>query len=224
MPYPMPVVGSADSPSVAHNDPYQLFIAVATSTCQSEAPSHPRQRIWMKWWERQRQKEMAIRPIWSIYGLNRHALMRLLRWVCVEFVSASINGKWRRTIGRERHLRHQEQWKVWYEAKTGHKVQKLHDKLMMNICWTQTTWCNKSERNRVRIYLRVFFSPSAGGTEMMWPRSFLWGCLLMCVDIGELHPQSSLSSHCRHYSISFHSLWANKARFFCWATHCACSE
>lgn len=111
MPYPMPVVGSADSPSVAHNDPYQLFIAVATSTCQSEAPSHPRQRIWWKWWERQRQKEMAIRPIWSIYGLNHCALMPLVHCVCVGFLSASINGKWRRSIDRERHLRHQEQRK-----------------------------------------------------------------------------------------------------------------
>lgn len=221
MPYPMPVVGSADSPSVAHNDPYQLFIAVATSTCQSEAPSHPRQRIWWKWWERQRQKEMAIRPIWSIYGLNHCALMPLVHCVCVGFLSASINGKWRRSIDRERHLRHQEQRKR-YKGKNRTKGAKTE--LMMNICWTHTTWCNKSGRNRVRIYLRVFFSPSAGGTEMMWPQSFLWGCLLMCVDIGELHPQSSLSSRCWHYSISFHSLWANKARFFCWATHCACSE
>lgn len=53
------------------------------------------------------------------------------------------------------------------------------------------------------------------------PLSFLLGCLLMCVDIGELHPQSRLRSRCPHYSISFHSPRANKARFFCPATQCA---
>ena len=36
----MPAVGLADSESAAHTDPYQVCIAMATSTCQSIALSH----------------------------------------------------------------------------------------------------------------------------------------------------------------------------------------
>lgn len=40
----MPVAGSADSPSAAHTDPYQPRLAVATSTCQSNALSRLRKK------------------------------------------------------------------------------------------------------------------------------------------------------------------------------------
>lgn len=41
MPSLLPVVGSAASRSAAHTDPYHLFIALATSSCHSKAPSRP---------------------------------------------------------------------------------------------------------------------------------------------------------------------------------------
>lgn len=96
----------------------------------------------------------------------------------------------------------------------------LHDMLMKVIigstCRTQTTIAQNVRRKPSEDLAVSVSSASARRTAtatMFWPLSFLLGCLLMCVDIGELHPQLSLSSRCPHYSITFHSPRANKARF-----------
>ena len=53
-----------------------MCVAVATSTCQSNALVRlQKKRIWWKWWERQRQRGTGIRPIWPLYGWSHRILL-----------------------------------------------------------------------------------------------------------------------------------------------------
>lgn len=82
----LPVVGSADSPSAAHTDPYQLCIAVAPN-CQSNALSHLWKMIMME--ETERDKACLPR------GSNHLILLPwCIGFVCAcGFVSTLIDGK-----------------------------------------------------------------------------------------------------------------------------------
>lgn len=221
MPYLMPEVGSADRPSAAHTDPYQLCMAVDTSTCQSNAVSH----LWkgdlmemMGETETERDKNqtnMAHLWIWPPYFITL---------VCWGYVWVDLCPL--RSVENDRRHRDRE----WYRRSDAAKRRGQKEKVRgasnstghagaerrETTCRKQTSLCNMEGRSWERVWLLVFFSTSerrAAAEIMFWPRAFLLGCLLMFVDTGELHPQSSLSSRCPHYSISFHSPWANKGRF-----------
>lgn len=128
-----------------------------------------------------------------------------VKGLCVGFVSASINGK-RKKRDREGHQRSgAAKGEVRYEKKTRQKVRDAangsstwhaDDDLIGTTCRTQTTIVQNVRKKPSEDLAASVFSASERRTAaeiMFWPRTFLLGCLLMCVDIGELHPQSSLS-------------------------------
>lgn len=86
MPELMPVAVSADSPSAANTDPYQLSIALDTSTCQSGAFSRPKKRDLMEMMAKTLTgKEIGIKPIRLVYVSH----LMLSPW-CVGHVCADL--------------------------------------------------------------------------------------------------------------------------------------
>lgn len=145
----------------------------------------------------------------------------------------------REGLETERDIRDQ-QWRYDMRKQTRQKVRgaansgftfKKTQSCWQTTCRTQNHAAQSDRKKPSEDLAASVFRTSGGGGRgggggaaaeiTLRPLSFLLGCLLMCVDIGELHPQSRLRSRCPHYSISFHSPRANKARFFCPAAQCA---
>lgn len=110
MPQLLPVVGSAASPSAAHTDPYHLFIALATSSCHSKAPSHLETKKKeeeemagvMEMMEKPETKKRWITPQWPVLLIEAAVLLPRRAGWCAGLVSISVTGKQKRRKRRQR--------------------------------------------------------------------------------------------------------------------------